>query len=428
MEQQKNNIKVKNHHVPLIAFFGTKGGVGKTTIVNKVSSLIARAQSRPNILMVDFDIHHRGLTVLRTGDNFKCPTIHEYLYDETLKFDRAHEVTPSDQANEQGREYIIPASNLTAQNVFESLTHTKPELLVERLSTLLKEAAAKYDIKLIIIDCGPIVDPLTASAAFMSDDAFIIGQNEPITFRSLQSYTTRIREFLSDFGASNVRVILNKVRGRVTQQTAIFAVIPFTLEVVDISEGLTNIDEVRLTFLDDCIRDLIKNIFKNKHDEFIPDYESVCTVTQRQAINMIDSYRQSRWYKRTKRLSLLLYAGLVMVMGAILIYAITQLSGSPDSATTHGIDQGIGNLDKVPAADTQLPLWVKYLLGIVGIGGLAVTVVGGWFWSKVRFANSIIRIKDKLGWEGLLALCRTKSGRKKFDEMILLSQTIEKEI
>jgi cellulose biosynthesis protein BcsQ len=414
MEQEEYNINVNNRHVPLIAFFGTKGGVGKTTIVNKVSSLIARAQSRPNILMVDFDIHHRGLTVLRTGDNFKCPTIHEYLYDENLGFNRAHEVTPSDQANEQGHEYIVPSSNLTAQNVFESLTHTKPELLVERLSTLLKEAAAKYDIKLIIIDCGPIVDPLTASAAFMSDDAFIIGQNEPITFRSLQSYTTRIREFLPDFGASNVRVILNKVRGRVTQQTAIFAVIPFTLEIVDVSEGLTNIDEVRLTFLDDCIRDLIKNIFKINHDEFIPDYESVCTVTQRQAINMIDSYRQSTWYKRTKSLSYLLYAGLVMIAGAVAVYAVTQSSGSLNDASSQ--------------STSQLPSWLGYLLGIAGIGGLAIAIVGGRFWGRVRFANSMIRVKDKLGWEGLLALCRTKSGRKKFDEMILLSQKIEKEI
>ena len=55
-------------------------------------------------------------------------------------------------------------------------------------------------------------------------------------------------------------------------------------------------------------------------------------------------------------------------------------------------------------------------------------VVGGRFWIKVRLANSMIRIKDKLGWEGLLALCRTKSGRKKFDEMILLSQKIQREI
>ncbi len=413
MEEEKYNIKVDNRPVPLIAFFGTKGGVGKTTIVDKVSGLIARASVKPNILMVDFDIHHRGLTILRTGDNFNCPTIHEYLYDENLEFDKAHEVTPPDQRDEQGREYIIPSSNLAAQDVFQSLTHTKPELLVKRLYSLLNAAAAKYNVKLIIIDCGPIVDPLTASAASMSNDAFIIGQNEPITFRSLQSYAMRIREFLPKFEASNIRVILNKVRGRVSQQTAIFAVIPFTLEVVDASEGLKNIDEVRLAFLDDCIRNLIKDIFKNKHDEFIPDYESVCTVTQRKAINMIDSYRQSRWYKRTKILSFLLYAGLVMIVGAILIYSIAQFSNSPDHTTTQV---------------NQMPLWLKYLLGIVEISGLAITVVGGWFWSKVHFANSMIRIKDKLGWEGLFALCGTKSGRKKFDNMIRLSQTLQEEL
>ena len=70
---------------PIIAFFGTKGGVGKTTIVDKFSTLVSRTQIRPNVLMVDFDIHHRGLTVLRTKDRFgNCPTIHEYLANDNL--------------------------------------------------------------------------------------------------------------------------------------------------------------------------------------------------------------------------------------------------------------------------------------------------------------------------------------------------------
>jgi len=410
MKDETNNhyVRVGNRHVPVIAFFGTKGGVGKTTIVNKFSSLVSRADSAPNVLMVDFDIHHRGLTVIRTKDRSEgCRTIHEYLYDDQLKFEKAQDVTPQESSGSQGREYLIPSSNPAADNVFKSLTRMKPHVLVERLTKLLNEAAEAYNISLVLIDCGPIVDPLTASAAFMSDDAFIIGQNEPITFRSLQSYASRIHEFLPEFNASNVRVILNKVRGYVSQKTGIYAVIPFTMEVVDLSEGLANIDEVRLVFLDDCIRNLIKDIFKQRYEELVPNAEATLTDDQRNAIDLIDQYTQTAWYRQRKKRSMLLYIGVPLLLAGIVMLA---LFGSPAQ-------------EPAEAEHTK-----KYIAWALLLGGIALSAAGAWFYSLRRLADTIIRIKEGAGCEGLLALCTTKTGRKKYDEMRKLSMKSEKEL
>lgn len=402
MQTVEHYVRVGDQHIPVIAFFGTKGGVGKTTIVNKFSTLVARAPKRPNVLMVDFDVHHRGLTVLRTGDSFKgCRTIHEYLFDEELEFKGAQDVTPSGSFDGQGREYLIPSSNLAAEKVFESLTRVEPRVLVGRLAELLNKAAKEYNISLILIDCGPIVDPLTASAAFMSEDAFIIGQNEPITFRSLQSYPTRIHEFLPEFNASNVRVILNKVRGNISQKTGIYAVIPFTMEVVDFSEGLTNIDEVRLIYLDHCIRELIKSIFKERYEELIPEPQGVLTNGQRNAIEKIDYYPQTDWYRRRKKGALLLYVGVGLLLVSIVILGLSKFSDSEHSL-----------LESVRT----------YLIPILVVAGIVLAAVGARFCWLLHQANSIIRVKQRTDYEGLLQLLTTKQGRRKFNQVRELSE------
>lgn len=401
-EKVEHYVRVGNRHIPVIAFFGTKGGVGKTTIVNKFSSLVSRAPKRPNVLMVDFDVHHRGLTILRTGDSFRgCRTIHEYLSDEQLEFKGAQDVTPAGSFDIQGKECIIPASNPTAEKVFESLTRVKPTVLVGRLAKLLNEAAEEYKISLILIDCGPIVDPLTASAAFMSEHAFIIGQNEPITFRSLQSYATRIHEFLPEFNAANVRVILNKVRGNIAQRTGIYAVIPFTMEVVDFSEGLTNIDEVRLMYLDHCVRELVKSIFSGRYEELVPEPQAVLTNGLRNAIELIDFYTETGWYKKRKKRSYWIYVGASLLVVSMVIFAVSKFSDSEDSL---------------------LESLRTYLVPVLAVTGIVLGAVGARFCWLLREANSIIRIKQRTGYEGLLELLTTRQGRRRFNAVRKLSE------
>jgi len=401
---QDNNA---SKNIPVIAFFGTKGGVGKTTIVDKFSALVARATQKPNILLVDFDVHHRGLTVLRTKDQITdCRTIHEYIADIDLEFQKAQDVTPFDPTNIRGKEYLIPSSKMAAEHVFSIVAKIKPAVLVDRLTKLFSTATRKYSIDLILIDCGPIVDPLTASAAFMSDMAFIIGQNEPITFQSLQNYAIRIRDFLPTFDASKVRVILNKVRGPVAKQAGIYAAIPFTMEVVDYSEGILNIDEIRLIYLDYCVYQIIKRVFNSKYKVLIPGAEAILTENQKTVVDSIEKFSVSKWYRRLQKKKPSLITGVVLLAFAAVTYLVPKVYESFDISKYQ---------------------WLEALPSVLAGLGAILIALGIYLYFRVKSVNEIILLKESGGYEGLLELLTTREKRQKFDDIRKWSERTRKE-
>lgn len=406
---EEHFITVDGQPIPLIAFFGTKGGVGKTTIMDKFATIASHASHCPNVLMIDFDIHHRGLTVLRTRDSFdtSCKTIHEYLADPNLAFSRAIDVTPTGSHGSCGKQYLIPSSKLAAEKVFASLAGVDPPNLLERLKNLLTVASTQYRTKLILIDCGPIVDPLTASAAHMSNIAFIIGQNEPISFQALQNYAVRIREFFPEFNASKARVVLNKVRGPIFSKSSIYASIPFTMEVVDYSEGLPNIDEVRLIYLDHCVYGIVKSIFESSYPELVPGPESVLTPNQRETIDSIDQYVSTRWYIHLKRRSVTLYIGIVVSLIGMSIFILPKMMDV--------------------TKETFIFENKNYIGGITIAVGILFAIFGAYLFYQLRHVKSIIRLKNVDGYEGLLKLLTSRTGRKKFSKIQSFSNKTDKE-
>ncbi len=402
-------INIDNRPIPIIAFFGTKGGVGKTTVMDKFATLVSSSAACPNVLLVDFDVHHRGLTVLRTKDHTGSgvTTIHEYLSNEHLSFSAACDVTPADDLSTRGRQFLIPSSNLAAERVFATLAGAEPMQLLDRLRGILTAASQQYRIDLVLIDCGPVVDPLTASAAVMADTAFIIGQNEPISFQALQNYAIRIRDFFPDFTASKVKVLLNKVRGPILQGASIYAAIPFTMEVVDYSEGLANIDEIRLIYFDHCVRELVHSVFHEKRPELVPGPEGILTQNQRIAVDMIDQYPSSVWYSRLKKGSLVLLAGATVVAFGVLFFALTTMASAGEKEF----------LFKNRGHISGGLIVVALLLACVGIS----------FFRQLRLAKSLVRIKRFGGYQGLLELLATRAGRKKFSAIGTFSEKTGKE-
>ncbi|QWR77069.1 AAA family ATPase [Candidatus Magnetomonas plexicatena] len=248
--------------VPIIAFFGTKGGVGKTTITSRFAEFVSYSVNSPNILMIDFDVDHRGLTVLCSrGRGFSCKTIHEYVKDGITSLDSAIDVTEEKRLTSGGKLYLIPSAHADSKLTFRVTADLNYNDLVNTIIELIKEAVSRYDIGCVVIDCGPVINPYTAAAAHIADHAFIIGQNEPISYEALSNYSHKIREFFDEFNSSKMAVILNKVRGSVKEGHGIFAVIPFTLEVVDISEGLDNVDTIRVVLFESYIQAIVVKIF-----------------------------------------------------------------------------------------------------------------------------------------------------------------------
>ncbi len=405
----KQDVTVTDRTIPIIAFFGTKGGVGKTTIMDAFATLVSRAASCPAVLLVDFDVHHRGLTVLRTKDRLggAVKTIHEYLADDNLSFSTACDVTPPGSTGNRGTQFLIPSSNLAAEKVFATLAGKPPAELLDRLRGLLDSAGRQYQIDVILIDCGPVVDPLTATATMMSDMAFIIGQNEPISFQALQNYAIRIRDFFTEFDASKVRVLLNKVRGPILHAHSVYAAIPFTMEIVDYSEGLTNIDEIRLIYFDHCVRQIVASVLQEKYPELVPGADAILTEKQRTAIDLIDQYTSTRWYSRLRRGSMALWIGVaIAVIGSLLF-----------------VPAGTVNADEHEFLFKNL----SWLAGTVVIVGSCLACVGAFFFRRKWLARSLVRIKHIGGSEGILELLTVPAGRKKFNAIQLLSEKTLKE-
>lgn len=269
---------IASKKAPIIAFFGTKGGVGKTTITNKFADLVAMAKERPKVLIIDFDVDARGTTVLRTrGKSFSCKTMHEYIANRYSDVEEIIDVTETiegkGQEYKEGGLYLIPSATPDAKETFRTIADIKYNDLLSNVRSLVNSAIKKYDISCVLIDCGPTIDPLTATAAHISDKAFIIGQNEPISREALNEYRAKIRDnYYDDFNSMKMGIILNKVRATILDEWDFFAVVPFTIDIVDVGEGLRDVDQVRLTLLDYYILDIVKRTFEEKkYSHLIPD-------------------------------------------------------------------------------------------------------------------------------------------------------------
>jgi len=287
--------------IPIIVFFGTKGGVGKTTITSKFAEFVSYGKGNPNVLMIDLDVDHRGLTVLWTkGLGFSCKTIHDYMLEQTDQLEQLVDVSDyKKRPDHGGRLYLIPSAHKDSAFIFQTTANLDYENLVSTLIELIKKSIELYDISFIVIDCGPIINPYTAAAAHIADHAFIIGQNEAISYQSLSNYPFKIKEFYHNFNSSKMSVILNKVRGKVQEGYDVFAVIPFTIDIVDFSEGLENIDTFRLALFDKHIQNMIEKLFKHQ-EIYVPEFSRILPPELATITSRIPQYRNSRKYKRLK--------------------------------------------------------------------------------------------------------------------------------
>jgi cellulose biosynthesis protein BcsQ len=391
------NEQSKSLSVPVISFFGTKGGVGKTTIMDKFATLISRSKSRPNVLLVDFDVDHRGLSVLLMGNALQhYTTIHEYLAKPDTSFQEAYDATPTNDATVHGKKYLIPSSTLAAKNVWHDVANFPIDRIKGRICDIFSTAIEKYKIDVVLIDCGPIINPLTASAAYLSSPAFIIGQNEPISFQSLMNYTGRIQEFFPDFGGK-VNVILNKVRGSVGYKESVYAKIPFMMEVVDFAEGLPNIDDIRLVYLDYCVFEILSRLFE-KNLKLLPGAETVFTSKQQQAVDNMNDILKTKRYLFFKWLRLSTLLGILLIIGGIL--APTKSAEMAGFAVEH---------------------WVKTA---AIAAGLVLTVLGTYVhFFKLRVWNGLLKLKQQHDYKGMLELLTSVKGRRRFAMIYTMSDT-----
>lgn len=348
-------ITNNGRRIPVVAFFGTKGGVGKTTISKRFAELMTLADSGPNILLIDGDVHHRGMTVeMKTQTHVACNTIHDYIVSKNVDNVEAANITAvlKGARPESGSLFFIPASSPDSDHVFLESANIGADKLLEILHQVVAKATQRYDCECVVIDCGPIIDPYTAASAMLADRAFIIGQNEPISFSSLKTYPSRIRDFYTDFRTDKMKVIINKVRGweqleqrKLQGQEEIFAAIPFTMDIVDVSEGLSATNDMQLMLFEDHIAKIIEKVFRGDYPELVPPGQSLLPPEWGSLVQNPERLEHAAPIKRLGMLRLLLPIGLLaLVGGAVLFYgASTQRHRAERAAQAQALTTAVRN-------------------------------------------------------------------------------------
>jgi len=323
-------IMRNGQRVPVVAFFGTKGGVGKTTIAKRFAELVASSPAQPNVLAMDLDVDHRGLTVTLGGRlPMDCMTVHDYIAGKRTQIDEAVDVTSQmerrAETNGTGRLYLLPASTPDSAEIFRAIADIDYGQLLSILHDVVDSAVQRYDLSCVVVDCGPVINPYTAAAAHLADRAFIIGQNEPISFSSLGSYSQRIKEMYPDFTTAKMKIVINKVRGWEQLEermltTDVFATIPFSIDVVDISEGIENVDQMRLMLFENNIVEIVRNTFEGDHPELVPPNAAVVPPEWQRLVDEADRLPNAPGVRRTRFMRLLAAVGLVMLIAGIVLY------------------------------------------------------------------------------------------------------------
>lgn len=465
--------------VPVVAFFGTKGGVGKTTIARRFAELVTLAPSGPNVLLVDADVYHRGMTVeMTTHTPATCKTVHDYIAARNPSGVEVADMSGLVKGTrpDSGQLFFIPASTPDSEEVFRRAAEIGPEALLEILYKVASSAVQQYDCACVVIDCGPIIDPYTAAGAMLADRAFIIGQNEPISFSSLRTYPSRVREFYPDFSTAKMKVIINKVRGwdalkerQIQHQEDIFAAIPFTMEIVDVSEGIQTANEMQLMIFENHIAQIVERVFRGDHRELIPDQREVLPPQWNTLLQSTDRLEQAPHIRRLGLLRLLLPIGLLpLVLGAVLLYAATterhrmerdtqakalvqllertivdtqatdparaeklhqalslaqnvnpDVQQSLNTALSAAREVGVQNLPPLPQGDTS-----RENLGIgILLGGVAIAAVGSASSRSRKNYLSAIQGLRKGGAQWLVAEMKSKrSARRTLDQLVRMAQ------
>ncbi len=275
--------------IPVIAVTGTQGGVGKTTIANKLADLLTMNESKSNILVMDFDLETRASTLRRIGSSqIDCNTVRQYIDERIYSVDGVIDTTKSVQVrneeikNQKGKLYLIPAA-LPGETNFDVIRKTDTGELLDIVKGLVKTAADQYKVDCIVIDCEAKVDfPITAAAAHISKYCLVVGRNEIATYKKLQEYSSTIKAHYIDFNSEKMKIVLNQVLGAVLDDIKdsgfLFQVIPSISDISLITEGVKDVDAVRMTLFDNFILEILEKIFTDRMPQLVPDKKVILSA------------------------------------------------------------------------------------------------------------------------------------------------------
>ncbi len=342
-----NEIVRNNRQVPVISFFGTRGGVGKSTIAQYVAELLLSAPGTdgngPSVLLVDLDVHHRQLTRQYMESTFaNSPTFNDLVSLDDPSKVCALNVTAqvkiqkgtSDDRN--GELYFIPSASREDVDAYLTGAKADPGRVKEIMVTALQQAVDSHQVSCIVIDCTAIIDMYTAVAAEISDAALCITLAEPAAFDRVDDQSARISAIRPQFSDGFMKTVVNKYLRAdrlddLKKTRDIYHAIPFTKEVLDETEGFDNIDELRLAIFKDYVVQLLEKVFRFQWPELIPPPSIAFPAYITHLATIAPRLKNSRWMKILRAGIHLTWIGLLL--SVIGIGGLTYSSRMPSNVT-----------------------------------------------------------------------------------------------
>ena len=178
MNENKETAADKSPQI--ITISAGKGGVGKTLISANLARILS--WSGKHVLLVDMDLHNRGLTTLVAEppitDKITVAGIMELALEPDVT--RLRELVAERElaiANDgEGNQiplYLVP-STVTSSAVDWSQNAFDIEQLKELIAKFVREIATKYDIDCIVFDCRPGPGALFLAAAGISTEVILL--------------------------------------------------------------------------------------------------------------------------------------------------------------------------------------------------------------------------------------------------------------
>ena len=350
----KHNIEIEGRPVPILAFFGTRGGVGKSTISQYIAELLLSAPGyngkHPNILLIDMDVNARQLTLNFVEQRVvaSCPTIHELVRLNDADKVNAINITSlvdmrtkkEDQSH--GELFFMPSAKREHKDVYSVGANADPEVLCELLSNIIQNIVTQNKISCVVIDCTAVVDNYTAAAATIADVAFCVSMVEPNSFDRIDEQGEKIAYINNQFDTNNLKAILNKFQRKdridVLQKTKeVFHSIPFTDELLR-GEGFEKPDEMRLAIFKDYIAQLCEKMFRHRWPELVPPPSVTVPAEIAVLSHVADKLEQSPGMKRLRILQHLKLIGIILISISVIsllfvnkMQTNTFVSATPDS-------------------------------------------------------------------------------------------------
>lgn len=219
-----------------ISVISGKGGTGKTMFSATLAQMLVKTKrfedpARTNVLLVDLDLHVRGLSLLMHIDyrklNSANVTSHRILEDneDNYKVDKLTLLIKSAELKITENIYLLPSTNLT-QPVIWPAVHEKEVIdFIPRLNNIV-EAAKNADFDVVIFDTRAGPDNISLSVALTTDLTFILLEqdevNGNIAFKlrgELLTLGDRIAQKLSEPPKSGFYFIHNKTLTPYSRET-----------------------------------------------------------------------------------------------------------------------------------------------------------------------------------------------------------------